>query len=243
MNGPTVYGGYGCPGSPPVPQRSAYNFVLDAGEEAILVLQRGPTDDTNNPEAACFPGQKAERAWDAGWRNVLFVNRHLGSAGADTPFCGSGGYVAGKVPVSVCTTHTAAHDIFDDAPPEYTTPYDDEAEMAAIGTVGDRVRATSQFDGWGYAHLYRHETGKVTRVDSWAVRGVARRAVLDRLRRSLDSRACGGPDRERLLRRVLQRRREGDHVRRSRHRRDRSLHRRQRQQLLGRGALQRPGRP
>jgi hypothetical protein len=169
MNGPTVYGGYACPGSPPVPLRSSYNFVLDSGEEAILVLQRGPTGDTNNPEPACFPGQKAERAWDAGWRNVLFVNRHLGSAGADTPFCGSGGYTAGKVPVSVCTTHTAAHDIFDDAPPEYTTPYDDEAEMAAIGTVGDRVRATSQFDAWGYAHLYRHEAGKVTRVDSWAV--------------------------------------------------------------------------
>jgi hypothetical protein len=164
MNGPTVYAG-----SPPVPLRSAYNFVLDAGEEAILVLQRGPTGDTNNPEPACFPGQKAERAWDAGWRNVLFVNRHLGDAASDTPFCGSGGYVAGKIPVSVCTTHTAAHDIFDDAPPEYTTPYDDEAEMAPIGTVGDRVRATSQFDGWGYAHLYRHEAGKVTRVDSWAV--------------------------------------------------------------------------
>jgi hypothetical protein len=169
MNGPTVYGGYACPGSPPVPLRSAYSFVLDAGEEAILVLQRGPTGETNNPEAACFPGQKAERAWDAGWRNVLFVNRHLGDAASDTPFCGSGGYVAGKIPVSVCTTHTAAHDIFDDAPPEYTTPYDDEAEMAAIGTVGDRVRATSQFDGWGYAHLYRHEAGKVTRVESWAV--------------------------------------------------------------------------
>jgi hypothetical protein len=169
MNGPTVYGGYACPGSPPVPPRSNFNFQLDQGEEAIIVLQRGPTGDTNNPEPACFPGQKAERAWDAGWRNVLFVNRHLGSAGDDTPFCGSGGYTAGKVPVSVCTTHTAAHDIFDDAPPEYTTPYDDEAEMAAIGTVGDRVRATSQFDAWGYAHLYRHEAGKVTRVDSWAV--------------------------------------------------------------------------
>jgi hypothetical protein len=169
MNGPTVYGGYACPGSPPPPLRSAYSFALDPGEEAILVLQRGPTGDSNNPEPACFPGQKAERAWDAGWRNVLFVNRHLGSAADDTAFCGSGGYVAGKVPVSVCTTHTAAHDIFDDAPPEYTTPYDDEAEMAAIGTVGDRVRATSQFDGWGYAHLYRHEPGKVTRVDSWAV--------------------------------------------------------------------------
>jgi hypothetical protein len=169
MNGPTVYGGYACPGSPPVPLRSAYSFVLDSGEEAILVLQRGPTGDTNNPEPACFPGQKAERAWDAGWRNVLFVNRHLGSAADDTPFCGSGGYTAGKIPVSVCTTHTAAHDIFDDAPPEYTMPYDDEAEMAAIGTVGDRVRATSLFDAWGYAHLYRHEMGKVARVDSWAV--------------------------------------------------------------------------
>jgi hypothetical protein len=170
MNGPTVYGGYACDGSKPVPLRSNYNFTLESGEEAILVLQRGPTQDTNNPEEACFPGQKAEKAWDAGWRNVLYINRHLGSAEADaTPFCGSGGYVAGKIPVSVCTTHAAGHDIFDRLPPQFGLPYDDETDLVPVGTQGDKVRATSLFDGWGYAHLYRNEAGKMERIDSWAV--------------------------------------------------------------------------
>ena len=47
MNGPTVYGGYGCDASAPIPQRSDYNFSLEPGEEAILVLQRGPAFDTD----------------------------------------------------------------------------------------------------------------------------------------------------------------------------------------------------
>jgi hypothetical protein len=169
MNGPTVYGGYACDGSKPVPLRSNYDFTLEPGEEAILVLQRGPTQDTNNPEEACFPGQKAEKAWDAGWRNVLYINRHLGSADADEPFCGSGGYLAGKIPVSVCTTHEAGHDIFDRQPPAFGLPYDDETDLVPVGTEGDKVRATSQFDGWGYAHLYRNNAGKMERIDSWAV--------------------------------------------------------------------------
>jgi hypothetical protein len=52
---------------------------------------------------------------------------------------------------------------------EYTTPYDDETEMAALGTVGERVNATSEFDGWGYGHLYRNSGTKMERIDSFAV--------------------------------------------------------------------------
>ena len=172
MNGPTVYGGYACDASlaaKPVPLRSNYNFALESGEEAILVVQRGPTQDTNNPEAACFPGEKAKNAWDAGWRNVLFINRHLGSADADEPFCGSGDFRTGKIPVAICTTHEAAHDIFNKQPPQYALPYDDETDLVPVGTQGGKVRATSQFDGWGYAHLFRNEAGKQTLIDSYAV--------------------------------------------------------------------------
>jgi hypothetical protein len=31
------------------------------------------------------------------------------------------------------------------------------------------VRATSKFDGWGYAHLYRRGAGKIELVDSYAI--------------------------------------------------------------------------
>ena len=66
LNGPTVYGGYGCDASAPVPLRSAVDLTLEPGEEAILVLQRGPTDDPSAPETACFPGEKAANAAEAG---------------------------------------------------------------------------------------------------------------------------------------------------------------------------------
>jgi hypothetical protein len=169
MNGPTVYGGYACDDSKPVPLRSAYNFNLEAGEDAILVVQRGPTGDTNNPEEACFPGEKGKNAYVAGWRTVLYINRHLGPGAEDTAACGSGDFRAGQIPVVACTTHGAGHDIFS-APgtAPFPVPYDDEAEMP-VGTVGKKVSATSQFDGWGYAHLFKMESGVQTRIDSYAV--------------------------------------------------------------------------
>ena len=68
-NGPTYYGGYGCPTSAPVPDRATINPTLEPGEEAILVLQRGPAsarparaDDPEAPEESCFPGEKAQTA-------------------------------------------------------------------------------------------------------------------------------------------------------------------------------------
>jgi hypothetical protein len=169
LNGPVVYGGYGCPASRPVPQRSAYNLNLAPGEEAILVLQRGPSGDPNAPEAACFPGEKAAEAAEAGWDALLLVNRHLGSADADEPFCGSGGYPAGLEMVTLCTTHEAFHAMFGAMPPIYAGGSLDAPGEPAFGAVGERVEGTSVFDGWGYAHLYRNNNGKLQEIDAFAI--------------------------------------------------------------------------
>jgi hypothetical protein len=181
LNGPTVYGGYGCLGSDPaVPQRSDFDLDLETGEEAILVLQRGPSGDPDNTEEACFPGEKAAAADEAGWDAVLLVNRHLGSAEADSPSCGSGGYPPGSQIVTLCTTHEAFHRLFgmepqydDDAgnPDHLYTPGDepDEPDDEDVGRIGERVEGTSIFDGWGYAHLYKPGEGKWTTVDHWAI--------------------------------------------------------------------------
>jgi hypothetical protein len=178
MNGPVVYGGYGCPASAPVPQRSVVNPTVGPDEEAILVLQRGPSFDPDEDyngngdltDDACFPGEKAANADAAGWDAVLLVNRHQesGDPAEDSASCGSGGYPPGAHIVTLCTTHEALHLMFND-PPEYGVPYDDDTEGPALGSIGEKVRATSVFDGWGYARLFRNEAGKFTEVGAYAI--------------------------------------------------------------------------
>jgi hypothetical protein len=168
MNGPTVYGGYGCDASAPIPPRdSVFPGEMPGFQEAIVVLQRGPLQDPSAPEEACFPGEKAANAAEAGYDAVLLVNRHTGSAATDEPFCGSGGFPPGAVIVTMCTTHEAFHRIFG-SEPNHDLPVP-PGDAPALGTLGEEVQATSVFDGWGYAHLYENGSGKLRRVDSFAI--------------------------------------------------------------------------
>ncbi|MDC5698261.1 hypothetical protein OO014_13435 [Intrasporangium calvum] len=163
LNGPVVYGGYGCPDSAGVPKPESipgYLESLAAGEESILVLQRGPVADPNAPEAACFPGEKAHEAYVAGWDAVLLVQRHVGAEN-DVPFCGSGAFV--DEIVAVCTTHEAFHLMFNT---EVSWSYPEEP---SIGDVGERVSVESQFDGWGYVHLFARNGWTLTDVDTFAI--------------------------------------------------------------------------
>lgn len=169
LNGPVVYGGYGCPDSAAVPN-AVETFPagsLAPGEERIVVLQRGPSGDPTATEEACFPGDKAKSAFDAGYDAVVLVNRHLGSAGADEAYCGSGGYPQGLSFPTVCTTHTAFHDIFNSAP-SYAVPYIAGTEPA-IGAIGDKVDVAAFFNGWGYVHLFKNGSGKLTDLDQYAI--------------------------------------------------------------------------
>jgi hypothetical protein len=172
MNGPTVYGGYGCDNSDPIPQRNSVGLPpLDDGEEAIIVLQRGPSGDPDNPEAACFPGEKAENGINAGYDAVLLVNHHAGEAGG--VFCGSGDFPASPPIVTVCTTHEALHHIFGE-PSSTTVPYP-PGHGPPLGDIGEKVKADSEFDGWGYTHLIAARTnpadkGKMATIDSYAIK-------------------------------------------------------------------------
>ena len=170
LNGPVVYGGYGCPGTSEIPPRSqTITQPLAENEDAIVVLQRGPVQDTDDTYDACYPGEKAYEGQKAGYDAVIIINRHNGSEGNDEPYCGSGGYPPGVSVVTLCVSHRAGHAMFGDETPEYTMPYDDETEMAALGQLGERIEAQSEFDGWGYAQLYRNAGTKMERVDSYAV--------------------------------------------------------------------------
>ena len=172
LNGPTVYGGYGCDASDPIPPRDSVGLpALDPGEEAIIVLQRGPASDPDNPEPACFPGEKAENGINAGYDAVLLVNHHAGEAGG--VFCGSGDFPASPPIVTVCTTHAALHAIFGE-PNDTTVPYP-PGHGPPLGDLGENVKADSVFDGWGYTHLIQARTdpgdpGKMETIDSYAIK-------------------------------------------------------------------------
>jgi hypothetical protein len=169
LNGPVVYGGYGCPTSAAVPPASTAlaGVTLASGEEKIVVLQRGPSDDPSAPEEACFPGDKAASAAAAGYDAVVLVNRHFGSAAADEAYCGSGGYPPGLSFPTVCTTHAAFHDMFNkDA--NYAVPYVPGTEPA-IGAVGDAVDVSAFFNGWGYVHLFKNGAGKLQDLDQYVI--------------------------------------------------------------------------
>jgi hypothetical protein len=166
LNGPTVYGGYGCNTSAAIPPRSqTLPSVLATGEEAILVLQRGPEGDPSATEEACFPGEKAANGRAAGYDAVVIAGRHLGTAAADEPpYCGAGDYPAEPI-VSFCIGHGALHVLFNKMPPQYAA-YDPALEPA-IGAVGERIDVTAVFDGWGYVRLFDPAT--MQNLDTYAV--------------------------------------------------------------------------
>ena len=86
---------------------------------------------------------------------------------ATRPFCGSGGYPPGAQIVTLCTTHEAFHRMFNSTP-NYALPVPG-GDAPARGTIGARVRGESIFDGWGYAHLYRNDNGKMAEVAAYAI--------------------------------------------------------------------------
>ena len=189
LNGPTAYVGYACDGSAPVPTPTSLGMTKDdPDEEFIAVVQRGPAFDpdedydgdgvtNNDPDDACFPGDKAENIAVKGWDAALYVNRHpaSGDAADDGVNCGSGGF--DRAFVAVCTTHEAFHELFGQTP-NFTVPYDDSDggtpdEGPGIGEQGEKITAEGLFDGWGYMSMYsttRDENGKFPLVDAHAIK-------------------------------------------------------------------------
>jgi hypothetical protein len=163
LNGPTVYGGYGCTADNQIPPASVLDDNgLQPGEERILVVQRGPVGDPGADYEACRFDEKMANAIDKGYDGILIAQRHQGSEALDGAFCGSGDP---RAIAGMCISHRAMHDIFGDEP-EFGLPYSD-TDAPAAGTEGERVEAVSFFDGWGYAHLYDRRTGE--ELDTFAI--------------------------------------------------------------------------
>jgi hypothetical protein len=159
--GPTIYGGLGCPSNEEygeqVPIPNASTLPADAGEEKIVVLLRG----------VCFFSEKVEQAQLAGYDAVVIANHHAGAGGGTDPdasLCGSQGHEFTPTIAAVCTGHRAFHLIFGQTP---TYTGDDLADDPAIGALGADVRASAEFDGWGYVRLL--ETSTMEEIDAYAI--------------------------------------------------------------------------
>ncbi len=167
LNGPTVFGGYGCPGDrSSIPPRSTIFPAgsLAAGEEAIIVFERGPVGDPVAGSNACFFSEKIESGQIAGYDAVVIANHHSGAQGgaaADAAFCGGQGHEYTKTAPAVCIGHRSMHLLFNDEV-SYTYP-----DQPALGTVGERASFTPYFDGWGYVHLYDAKT--LQELDTYAI--------------------------------------------------------------------------
>jgi hypothetical protein len=156
LNGPTIFGGYGCPGDP-VPPVSALGPLAE-GEESIIVFQRGPVQDPNHPIEACFFSDKVRAGEEAGYDAVIIADHHAGSQGGHHPdsfLCGSQGSPVLGTAHGLCTGHRAMHELFG-YPADFTLPYPegDPGDVEPnVGDLGAKISSSSQFDGWGYARL------------------------------------------------------------------------------------------
>jgi hypothetical protein len=156
INGPTVFGGYGCPDdTAQIPDPS----VLGAGpgEEKIIVFERGPVDDPNHAQhAACFFSDKIRAGEEAGYDAVIVANHHVGSGAGEFPdafACGGQGSPVLGTAAGLCVGHRFMHLAFG-KPEDYSVPYPSPAPNEPTpGTLGPRIDAASQFDGWGHARL------------------------------------------------------------------------------------------
>lgn len=139
MNDGTTYLGFGCPGEgPPAPEDG------DPDTEEIAVMQRGGP-------AACAPFQvKANTAEALGYDGfIVFNDAARGDAlvtmAVNSPLPG------------IFVGHSTGLKIFGAA----------NAGELVLGQMGEQVRATSRFDGWGYIHLF--DAATLNEIDTYVV--------------------------------------------------------------------------
>lgn len=151
LTGHSVFVGQACNGDAAV-------TAGDAGAVDVAVVERG----------VCTFSEKVANVVAAGGYDAVLVFNRTGTDACDQ----SGGMsVEGDIPTFGIAPRGQGFALFDQ-------PYSDADCLAGsgpaalpvpVGTKGDRVTFASYFDGWGYAHLYRNEGGKLTELDTYAL--------------------------------------------------------------------------
>jgi hypothetical protein len=152
IEGTSVFVGRACIGDAAVP----------AGNPAatdIAVVERG----------VCTFTEKVANVLAAGGYDAVLIFNRTGTDGGCNGSLGMS--VEGDIPTFGVAPRGQGFAIFDVA-------YDDAACLAgtgpaqlpvAVGTVGDTLRFSSSFDGWGYVHLFGYGPGKMAELDTFAI--------------------------------------------------------------------------
>ena len=147
--------GRACDADPAVPAPPA------SGGPYVAVVERGVcpfTEKVANVEAVTANG---------GYAATIVMNRE----GPDG--CGSFGMSVEGAKPAVSVDRRTGYSFFD-----IEGQYSEEACRAGdgsvlapitLGAVGDEVTVRAFFNGWGYVHLYRNGTGKLTELDTYAI--------------------------------------------------------------------------
>ena len=151
--GTTVFVGRACPGDPAVPPAPA------VGTQQIAVVERG----------LCLFEEKAQSVLAAGgWDAMVIMNREGADActGVFTPS------LTAAIP-TILIGRDAGFAMFDKTY-DNAACVDSTPQLApiTIGTLGDPILSVaSQFDGWGYVHLYAVNSAvtQLTEVDTFAI--------------------------------------------------------------------------
>lgn len=147
VNGETVYVGLACNGGPAVPAGIGGQIALV--ERGVCTF----TEKLANVEAA------------GGYVAAIVFNRQGGDGCSDLLSMS----VAGNIP-AFFVGRDVGLGLLDLPHNEGACRLGTDAATAApIGAVGDSVAVSSQFDGWGYVHLYQNGTGKLTELDTYAI--------------------------------------------------------------------------
>jgi hypothetical protein len=148
VTGQTVFGGFGCPDD-----RASIPSAAVTGKD-VIVFERGPVEHPTEGSSACFFSEKVESAQLAGYKLVLIANHHSGSDGGfegDAQFCGGQGHEFTNTIPAVCIGHRAMHLLFNKAA---SYDYGVAGSEPAIGDIGESMKVSTTFDGWGYVHLF-----------------------------------------------------------------------------------------
>ncbi len=152
IQGASVFVGRACNGDP--------TFPAGGTGVQIAVVERGLCDFTDKVANVVNKG---------GYEAILIFNR----TGSDACNGSFGMSVQGNIPTFGVAPRSQGLAIFgatynDAACLEDDPPGTTQASIT-IGTVGDTLRFSSTYDGWGYVHLFDYEAGKMTELDTYAI--------------------------------------------------------------------------